>query len=82
MFYLLDLPSQAVAVQSLLRGKSPEEKIEWLVQHGTITKKPNVLNDPHQTYVFESSLGLTCVFFIVGDEFVFLGDNTTFRVRD
>jgi hypothetical protein len=35
-FHLIDLISQAGAVQPLLRGKSTEEKIEWLSAHGTI----------------------------------------------
>jgi hypothetical protein len=81
VFALLDLPSQAVAVQKLLRGKSDEEKIAWLMAHGTITRKPKLSEDERQTYFFQSSIGLECAFFIDGDEFVFIGYHTTYTVR-
>jgi hypothetical protein len=38
-FLLIDLISQAKAVQSLLHGKSVEEKTEWLSLHGSIGLK-------------------------------------------
>lgn len=81
MFTLLDLPSQALAVQNLLRGKSGEEKIAWLMAHGTITPKPKMLENERQTYFFRSSIGRECWFFIDGDEFVFIDHHTTYTVR-
>ena len=82
MFTLLDLPSQAVAVQKLLRGKSAEEKLAWLAAHGAITLIPNKSGNWPQAYLFRSSLGLESVFFIDGDEFVFIGHHTTYVVRE
>lgn len=82
MFTLLDMPSQAVAVQNLLRGKSEEEKLAWLMAHGTMTRKRKQFASERQTYFFRSSLGLECAFFIQGDEFVFIGPHTTYTVRE
>jgi hypothetical protein len=38
-FHLLDLISQARAVKDLLRGRSHEEKIAWLVAHGHLERR-------------------------------------------
>ena len=81
-FHLIDLISQAGAVQSLLRGKSTEEKIEWLSAHGTITLKPKTQQNERQSFWFESPTKTTCCFFLDDDEFVFIGDHTTFKVSD
>jgi hypothetical protein len=81
-FPLIDLISQAGAVQSLLRGKSPEEKIEWLSAHGTITLKPKTQQNERQSFWFESPTKANCCFFLDDDEFVFIGDHTTFKVSD
>lgn len=80
-FHLLDLPSQAVAVQRQLKGKSVDEKIEWLRAYGKVTLKRKQSNE-RQVYFFESSIGRECAFFIDGEEFVFFGDHTTYVVRD
>ena len=81
-FHLIDLVSQAAAVQSLLRGRSAEEKIAWLSSHGSLTPKPKTRPDEHQTFWFETLTGRSCAFFLDGDEFVFVGDHTTFTVKD
>jgi len=81
-FHLIDLVSQAVAVQSLLRGMSTEEKLAWLSSRGTLTPMPKVQTDYPQMFWFETMTGLSCGFFLDGDEIVFLGDHTTFTVSD
>jgi hypothetical protein len=81
-FHLIDLISQAGAVQSLLRGKSSEEKIEWLSAHGSIIPKPKTQQDERQCFWFESPIKVNCCFFLDDDEFVFIGDCTTFKVSD
>ena len=81
-FHLVDLVSQATAVQSLLRGKSADEKLAWFSSHGTITPKPKTRPDERQCFWFESPTRATCCFFIDDDEFVFVGDHTTFTARD
>jgi hypothetical protein len=79
-FYLLDLPSQALAVQRLLSGRSEEVKLSWLGAHGSLTPVETRVSGARTVYRFESLLGLSCAFFIDGDEFVFLGDHTTYTV--
>ena len=81
-FHLVDLVSQAPAVQSLLRGKTVDEKLAWFSSHGTITPKPKTTPDERQCFLFESPARAACCFFIDGDEFVFIGDHTTFTRSD
>jgi hypothetical protein len=81
-FHLLDLPSQAPAVQRLLRGRAAEEKLAWLAAHGTLTLIPIRVRNSKPTYRFVSHIGMECVFFLDGDEFVFVGYHTTYTVPD
>jgi hypothetical protein len=78
-FHLVDLASQAEAVQALLAGSSLEEKIAWFDRHGKLSPVPGSFAGP-QAYAFESATGLKCAFFIKGDSLVFVGDNTTWLV--
>ncbi len=80
-FRLIDLVSQASAVEELLRDKSVEEKIEWLSSHGSITPKPKSVPEERQTFFFETPTGCSCAFFFDGNELVFVGDHTTFTAR-
>ena len=78
----MDLSSQAVAVERLLQGRTADEKIAWLSEHGKLV--PMSKRDPHwpDTYFFESYLGLLCAFFFRGDKLVFVGDNTVYTMDD
>lgn len=78
-FTLLDLASQARAVQPLLAGCSHDEKINWLKAHGRLTF---AFVDPwkRSVYHFESIIGLQCSFCFDGNAMVFLGDNTCWSV--
>jgi hypothetical protein len=82
IFPLIDLISQAKAVQSLLHGKSAEKKIEWLSAHGSIVLKPKQQQDEQQCFWFESTIKVNCCFFLDDEEFVFIGDGTTFKISD
>ena len=81
-FQLLDLTSQAVAVQRLLRGRSVREKLDWIAAKGQLERVAVSLLNVPQTYRFVSTIGMECLFFIDGDELVFIGDHTTFTVSD
>ncbi len=61
-FHLIDLVSQAAAVQRLLRGKSPTEKLDWLAIRGKISHMPSVVPGWPDVYFFESSIGIQCSF--------------------
>lgn len=80
-FLLLDLPSQALAVQHLLSSRPAAGKLAWLGTHGRLV--PNEMSVPGScpVYHFESMIGLGCAFFIDGDEFVFFADHTTYTVK-
>jgi hypothetical protein len=81
-FHLLDLPSQALAVQRLLSGCSESERLSWLAARGKIVPIEMRIAGVRPVYMFESVLGLRCAFFISGDGFVFFGDHTAYTVRD
>ena len=81
MFHLIDLESQAIAVQELLRGKAIDEKISWLKAHGTVEAKPKTDERERQVYFFVSSMNSDCIFFVDGDEFVFIGHHTTYTAK-
>ncbi len=76
-FHLVDLWSQALAGQRLLKGHSEEEKLAWLAARGKLFRflHPNA----KPTYIFVSSIGLEVPFFFDGDEFVLVGDHTTYK---
>ena len=78
-FDVIDLVSQAPAVEHRLAGLTATEKLEWLAEHGIIVRIEGSFPGVHR---FESRLGISCGFFIKGDKFVFLGDNTTFTRND
>ncbi len=80
-FHLLDLPSQALAVQHLLSGRPAAEKLAWLGAHGRLVPIETGVPGGCPAYHFESMIGLRCAFFINGDEFVFFGDHTTYTVK-
>jgi hypothetical protein len=81
-FHLLDLPSQALAVQRLLKGCSAEERLAWLAAHGELARIPIPIPNCQPTYRFVSFIGMECVFFLAGDEFVFVGDHTTYTAKE
>lgn len=81
-FHVLDLCSQATAVQRLLRGRTAQEKLAWVGAHGELSLVPITVPNARPIYRFVSSIGMECLFFIDGDEFVFIGDNTTYTVRE
>lgn len=76
-FHLLDLASQAEAVQALLVGRPLDEKVAWFETHGKLSALPSKTPRSKQVYSFESNIGLQCLFFIDSDDLVFIGDHTT-----
>ena len=81
-FHLIDLASQALAVQRRLAGVAPSDKLAWLAERGTLTPVPSRIQPTPQVYAFESPVGRECLFFLNGDEFVFIGDNTTWTAKE
>lgn len=81
VFHLLDLPSQALALQRFLKGLTDEERLAWISARGKLSLASNMAGFP-TTYRFVSCIGMECVFFISDDEFVFLGDHTTYLGRE
>jgi hypothetical protein len=78
-FNVIDLISQGRAVQSLVRGWPEEQIIEWLRQQGQLESLPEF--DGKKAYSFRSPAGIIAAFFLIDDEFTFIGDNTLFRPR-
>jgi hypothetical protein len=74
-FHLVDLASQADAVQHLLNGKSATEKLTWRSSHGKISRMEKKMPEWPDTYFFESATGVTCGFVVQGNVFRILGDH-------
>jgi hypothetical protein len=81
-FHLIDLASQAHAVQRLLTGRPVEEKLAWLAERGELSLVSAADGRFPDTYSFRSRLGFEIAFFIRDDRFVFIGDNTTWVVSE
>lgn len=81
-FHLIDLASQAPAVQRLLAGLPVERKLEWLAARGELVRISNRGPDLPAWHRFESTVGLEHCFFFDGDTIVFMGDHSTFIVTD
>jgi hypothetical protein len=81
-FHVLDLSTQALAVQRLLTGRTADEKLAWLAAHGGLSRVPMNVPNSRPIYRFVSSVGLECSFFIDGDQFVFIGDHTTYTAKE
>jgi len=77
-FRVVDLISQAKAVSSHVQGWSSDRILKWLRAQGSLESDTTVLPEK-QTYFFRSDIGREAVFWLDGDEFTFIGDNTTFR---
>lgn len=78
VFHLLDLVSQGRAVERHLIGLAASEKLEWLSARGKLKPKSKEYPFEEQSYSFESVTGRKCFFFFKNDNFVFIGDHTTF----
>jgi hypothetical protein len=81
-FQLIDLVSQAGAVQRLLAGKTDSERLAWLSERGRLDILPRRQPEEKQSYRFTSALSREAIFFLDAGRFVFIGDHTTFTVDD
>jgi hypothetical protein len=85
-FRIVDLASQAAAVQRHLIGKTLDEKIAWLGERGRVgvvsSFAPSSATPLIVTYCFESAVNLRCVFAFLGDQMVIAGDNHWIPVVD
>ncbi len=82
-FHLIDLPSQAKAVERVLAGRPEPEWIEWIRARGTLSQVPGHEGGGGAVlWRFEGSGGLGCVFFVRENRFVFLGDHFTYTADE
>jgi hypothetical protein len=75
-FAVVDLVSQANAVAARVRGWSTDQILDWLREHGTVRSDSTIMD--REVYLFSSSAGIDAIFFLNGDRFTFIVDNTTF----
>ncbi len=67
-FHLIDLRTQAEAVNCLLAGWPAPDKLAWLQRHGTYIDHP--YSGTAGRYIFESGLHLFCAFTFDNDEII------------
>jgi hypothetical protein len=76
-FHLIDLASQAYAVEQVLQGRRVDQKLAWLAERGELSLVYAAEGRFPDTYSFRSRLGFEVAFFLHEDRIVFIGDNTT-----
>jgi hypothetical protein len=75
-FILIDLISQAAALQQYIRDWSKEELIAWMKEQGTLKPFNDIFGN--EIFSFESPVGFSATFYIQEKRFIFLGDHTFF----
>ena len=78
-FQIIDLISQAIAIEEHLAGKSDREIINWLQERGRIQKLAKQTLQEKQLFRFYSYLGIEATFFLDRGKFFFIGDHYIFR---
>ncbi len=78
-FTLIDIVSQAIALQKHITGWSKEEFISWLQEQGTLKEFSDIFGN--EVFSFESSVGLFAIFYLRENQFTFIGDNTTYQPK-
>ena len=84
-FYLIDLISQAYAVETLLAGKSKRDVLEGLQTKGELKEWKILSSEFNTVYEFRSKFELCshlyfgAVFWIEKGQFIFISDHRTFR---
>ena len=82
MFVVVDLISQASAIEKQLAGRSDVEIISWLECKGQIEKLKKQLPQEKQLFRFNSYLGMEAIFFVNNGQFFFIGDHSVFRPKE
>lgn len=75
-FLLIDLISQAAALQQYIQGWSKEEVTAWMKEQGTLKEFNDIFGN--EMFSFESPAGLSAGFYLRENRFIFLGDHTFF----
>lgn len=78
-FILIDLISQAAALQKYAACWSKEELIVWLKAQGRLKVDTDMFGN--EIFHFESAVGFRASFYMQGTRFTFLGDHTFFQVQ-
>jgi hypothetical protein len=78
-FILIDLISQAAALQEYAAGWSKEVLILWLKDQGRLEEYTDLYGK--EIFAFESPVGFPATFYLQGTRFTFLGDHTFFQPK-
>lgn len=78
-FIVVDLGCQAEAVANHVRGWTKEQILDWLSQHGEVSKRPHPYDN--DLYAFRSRTGQYTAFRLLDDGQLFIiGDHSTSRI--
>jgi len=78
-FVIINLASQAYAVARFVEGWSKEQIIDWLRRQGELNGFTDI--NGKEYFNFKSKFGFEINFYLNEDEFLFLGDHTTWRPK-
>ncbi len=68
-FQIIDLVSQALAIEEQFAGKSDMAILEWLQHKGTLYELQALSSNTHKLFIFRSYLGIEATFFIDNGKF-------------
>jgi hypothetical protein len=78
-FIVVNLASQADAVARHVQGWSKEQILVWLSRQGDLERFADIYG--REIFRFRSRVGFEVGFYLDGDEFLFLGDHTTWKPK-
>ena len=78
-FVLVDLESQAKSVSELVKGWKREDILSWMAERGSLQRLKAIPGQ--EAFCFESAQGFKSLCFLDGDQFTFIGDNTTWQPK-
>ena len=78
-FTVINLASQADAVARYVEGWSKEKILNWLSCQGELERRTDIYGNEY--FSFNSRFGFQVNFFLDSDEFLFVGDHTTWEPK-
>lgn len=78
-FQLIDLRSQAYAVEQLFVGKSETAILEWLKTKGKLEEREQLSSKFTKVFQFSSLFNFEAVFWLENSKFIFIGEHNTFN---
>jgi hypothetical protein len=78
-FTVVNLASQADGAAHYVEGWSKEKILDWLSRQGELKRLTDIYGNEY--FNFNSRFGFDVNFYLDGDEFLFVGDHTSWKPK-